>query len=105
MLQEHSPGPAGTEAQCCLAPRPLWALREEKGVGMASPGQVWVETDYRPAALNPQASLSQLSDLETPDPGYTHRSACPAMFYFPHTPAAREHTRPLFSSGHATILP
>ena len=74
---------------------------------MATLVQVWVETDYRPAAPNPHWPPSvNCPDLETPHPGYTHRSACPATFLLPpHPPTAREHTQPLFSSGHATILP
>lgn len=60
---------------------------------MATLEQAWVETDYRPAAPNPHWLPSvDRPDLETPHPGYTHRSACPAMFLLPPHPPLPENT-------------
>ena len=88
-LQAQKPNTAYPQGPCGH----LSGKEEEKGVGMATLEQAWVETDYRPAAPNPHWLPSvDRPDLETPHPGYTHRSACPAMFLLPPHPPLPENT-------------
>lgn len=71
-----------------LSPKAPGHFGKEKGVGMATWGRS-VETDYRPAALNPHRLPSvSCPDLETPT--LVTPTDLPARLCscFPHTPAA-----------------